>query len=82
MTDLSQCALKVKGFIPYLGGLMQDLFEWLIREKNYLEGVAPKTLVYYKTCWSAFNRYKGEVSESGLKTWVINRGKRASRLVR
>ena len=51
---------------------MQDLFKLFIKEKNYLEGVAPKTLVYYETCWSAFKRYQGEVSEQGLKDWVIN----------
>jgi hypothetical protein len=50
---------------------MQAMFGLFLKEKKYLKGVAPKTLTYYQLCWDAFKRYKGEVSELGLKTFVI-----------
>lgn len=51
---------------------MTDLFQLFIREKTYLNNLAPKTLKHYKDAWNTFIRYKGEVSAAGIKTFVMN----------
>jgi site-specific recombinase XerD len=51
-----------------------DLFEQFIREKQYISGVTPKTIRTYRDAWKAFQRYRGEVSASGVKTFVVTAG--------
>jgi integrase/recombinase XerD len=51
-----------------------DLFEQFIREKQYISGVTPRTIRTYRDSWKAFQRYQGEVSASGVKTFVITAG--------
>ena len=38
---------------------LEKLFEQFTREKNYLVGVTPKTMAWYKDSWSAFKRMVG-----------------------
>jgi integrase/recombinase XerD len=51
---------------------MQDLFERFVQEKVYLKGVSPKTVEFYKDSFRAFRVYKGELTEQGVKDFVIN----------
>ncbi len=51
---------------------MMDLFAVFIQEKTYLKGLSQKTLSHYQDSWKTFFRYKGEVSEAGIKLFVMN----------
>jgi site-specific recombinase XerD len=51
---------------------MNDYFELFIREKTYLQGLAPRSIQHYKESWKAFKKYKGEVSETGVKEFMMN----------
>jgi integrase/recombinase XerD len=51
---------------------MQDLFDRFVKEKIYLKGVSPKTVEFYKDSYRAFTLYRGELTEQGIKEFVIN----------
>jgi integrase/recombinase XerD len=51
---------------------MTDRFDLFIREKTFLQNLAPRTIKYYKECWNAFTRYKGELSEQGVKEFMMS----------
>ncbi len=46
---------------------LSNLFEQFLKEKQYIDGVTPKTLRTYRDSWSAFERYQGEVSPAWVK---------------
>jgi site-specific recombinase XerD len=53
---------------------LSKLFEQFLQEKQYIKGVAPKTLRTYRDAWAAYERFQGctcEVTEDRLKTFVI-----------
>lgn len=46
-------------------------FEQFLKEKQYIAGVTTKTLRTYREAFTAFLRYRGEVSTAGVKAFVI-----------
>ena len=51
---------------------IKDLFHSFLNEKAYLKGVTQKTIDHYKDCFIAFQKYHGEFTEQGVKTFVMN----------
>jgi integrase/recombinase XerD len=51
---------------------MNGYFELFIKEKTYLQGLTPKSIRHYRQSWEAFERYKGAVSEQGVKDFMVN----------
>jgi integrase/recombinase XerD len=47
------------------------MFEEFIKERIYLKNVSKRTVDFYRDCFRSFERYGGEVSEQGLKKYVI-----------
>jgi integrase/recombinase XerD len=50
---------------------ISSLFDQFLKEKQYISGVTAKTLRTYREAFTAFLRYRGEVSASGVKAFVI-----------
>ncbi|MDQ3012053.1 MAG: site-specific integrase [Acidobacteriota bacterium] len=48
------------------------LFQTFLREKEFLEGVTVSTIRYYKDSMKAWNRYKGILTDDGLKEFAIS----------
>lgn len=48
------------------------MFEQFVKERVYLLNVSPRTVDFYWDCWRSFQRYGGEISEQGLKRYVVN----------
>lgn len=51
---------------------MQEMFDRFLKEKEYLKGVTRGTLEFYRDSFRAFNAYKGDFTEEGVKDFVIN----------
>lgn len=42
---------------------LESLFEEFVRERRYLNNITPKTEIYYRQGWTAFNRYAQKAKE-------------------
>ncbi len=51
---------------------MSVLFELFVREKTYLKGLTPKTTKHYLHSYQTFLKFKGELTEDGIKNFVMN----------
>jgi integrase/recombinase XerD len=51
---------------------LDDLFQTFLREKQFLEGVSPATIYLYSKSWLAFQRSKSEMTEDGIKNFIIS----------
>lgn len=49
-----------------------ELFSFFLKEKRLLEGASPATIRIYSKSWLAFKVHKAELSESGLKNFLIS----------
>ena len=52
---------------------LDQLFEQFVKERVYLKGVSPKTVIHYGHSWKAFRRaYKGDsISRTELVNFVV-----------
>src|SRR4051812_24461615 len=51
---------------------MDELFERFLKEKLFLKNVSPRTIIYFKRCYSAYKRHLGVMpTEANLKEFVI-----------
>ena len=48
------------------------LFELFVREKTYLKGLSQKTTKHYLHSYRTFLKFKGELTEQGIKNFVMN----------
>jgi site-specific recombinase XerD len=62
--------LEVSGVV-YLKN-PDEVFSAFLKEKQFLEGVTPATIRIYSKSWLAFKAHKAELSESGVKNFVIS----------
>lgn len=49
----------------------EKLFASFLEEKRYLNNVSPATVRLYSHAWKAFKRHQGEVTEPGLKAFMV-----------
>jgi len=50
---------------------MKELFDQFLKEKTFLNNVAPKTIHFYKQSFSAFCKHDGKLDKSGLNEFVV-----------
>ena len=69
---LGESGASFERVIPlFPGGSMDELFALFCKEKEYLKGVSPQTVRFYQHSYSAFKRYHGEASKTGLNRFVL-----------
>jgi integrase/recombinase XerD len=51
---------------------MDQMFEQFLREKLFLSNVSPRTIRYFKWCYSRFKKSNPEFTKQSLNSWVIS----------
>jgi integrase len=51
--------------------LCSALFASFLKEKQFLDGLSPNTIRIYSKAWLAFQRYGTEITEAGVKEFMI-----------
>ena len=50
---------------------MEKLFEQFVKEKRFFKGVSPKTVIWYRTSWKAFDAALASVRRERLNKSAV-----------